>query len=81
MLGAGLEQLTLDQPGVHRQRRTGVDALVRAGEPVPQLRAGWELNGAVGAGVGSTQGEDLHDLSIAAADLAATRIGRHVWEG
>jgi hypothetical protein len=44
-------------------------------------RAGWEVNGAVGAGVGSTQGEDLHDVSIGAADLAGTRIGRHVWEG
>jgi hypothetical protein len=52
------------------------------GRGIPRgLRAGRELNGAVGAGVGSTQGEDLHDVSIGAAELAAMRIGRHVWEG
>lgn len=44
------------------------------GRGIPRrLRAGRKLNGAVGAGVGSTQGKDLHDVSIGAPDLAATR--------
>ncbi|MCU1672784.1 MAG: hypothetical protein JWN77_897 [Frankiales bacterium] len=52
------------------------------GRGIPRrLRAGWEFGGAVGAGVASTQGKHLHDVSIGVAELAAARIGLHVWEG